>query len=112
MAKFILLYKGPATDMSAMSPDAVQEEMGRWMAWYGGLGAAVIDMGAPFGAGASVVDDGSAGAPTDLTGYSIVEADSLEAATAMTEGHPFIRENTGDYAIDVFELHDMSGEGG
>ena len=111
MAKYMMLYKGPATDMSAMAPDQVQEEMGRWMAWYGGLGEAVIDMGSPFGMGGSVVDNGSEGTASDLTGYSIVEADSLDAAKAMTSGHPFIRESTGDYAIDVFEMHDMSGEG-
>ena len=111
MAKYILLYKGAATDMSAMTPEQVQEEMGRWMAWYGGLGESVTDMGAPFGQGGSVVDDGSAGTPSALTGYSILEADSLDAAKAMTNGHPYIREGNGNYAIDVFELHDMSGEG-
>lgn len=111
MARYMLLYKGAATDMSAMAPEAVEEEMGRWMAWYGGLGEAVIDMGAPFGTGGSVVDDGSEGTASELTGFSIVEAESLDAAKAMTSGHPYLRDNTGDYAIDVFLLHDMSAEG-
>lgn len=111
MARYMLLYKGAATDMSAMSPEEIETEMGMWMAWYGGLGDSVTDMGAPFGHASSVVDDGSAGTPSGLTGYSIVEADSLEAAQAMTAGHPYIREGNGNYAIDVFELYDMMGEG-
>jgi hypothetical protein len=61
-------------------------------------------VGSPFGPGASVVDDGSTGAAAHLTGYSIVEAADLAAAQSLTDGHPYLSEGKGDFAIDVFEL--------
>ena len=36
--------------------------------------------------------------------YSIVEADDLAGAQALTGGHPYLSEGKGDYAIDLFEL--------
>lgn len=111
MPKYMFLYRGEATDMSSLTPDDVQAEMDRWGAWMGKLGPALLDPGAPFHSEvkASVVDDGTEAATAPLTGYGIVEADDLEAATALTDGHPFLRDGTGDYAVDVFELVDMTG---
>ncbi len=107
MPNYMLVYKGDATDMSAMTPEQTQEEMALWGAWYEKQGPAIVDGGAPFAANTTVrADDGSEG-PAPLTGYTVVQADSLEAAVAMTDGHPFIRE-AGNYAIDVYECVDMS----
>ncbi len=44
MAKFVLMFHGGETPEEP-SP----EVMDRWMAWFGELGEAVVDMGAPFG---------------------------------------------------------------
>ena len=52
----------------------------------------------------SVVDDGSTGAPVSLSGYSIVEAADLESAAALADGHPYLSEGSGDYAIEIFEM--------
>ena len=104
MAKYMILYKGEATDMSQMSQDEMQAVMGKWAAWMGSVGSAMTDMGNPFGTGASVVDDGSEGTATSLTGFSILEADSMEAAKALTNGHPFLSDGTGEFAIDIFEI--------
>ena len=51
-----------------------------------------------------LVDDGSTGMTIDLTGYSIVEAADLTAAQALADGHPFLSDSDGDFAIDIFEL--------
>jgi hypothetical protein len=109
MPKFIFLYRGEPTDMSTRSPEQVQEEMDRWGAWMGKVGSALVDGGAPFGAGTSVVDDGTETSAVGLTGYTIVETDDLAAAIALTDGHPFLRDGNGDYAVDLFELVDMDG---
>jgi len=68
------------------------------------VGSALTDVGTPFGPGSSVVDDGSAGDSEALTGYSIVEADDIESARALTQGHPYLSEGKGNYAIQVHEL--------
>jgi len=67
----------------------------------------MVEFGNPFGARTAVADDGTTRAPGDLNGYSIVEADSLDAAVALTEKHPFLSEGSGKFAIEVFELAPM-----
>lgn len=104
MPKFMMVYKGEATDMADMTQEQMQEVMGKWAAWMGGVGPALSDVGAPFSPGTSLVDDGSAGSAAPLTGYTIVEADDMAGAQALAQGHPFLSEGNGDYAIDIFEL--------
>lgn len=71
------------------------------------VGAALIDVGSPFGASASVHDDGTEGEAGDLIGYTIVEADDLAAANALTEGLPFPSKQDGTCAVEIFELLPM-----
>ena len=100
----MFVYTGEATDMADMSPEEGAEVMAKWEAWMKKIGAALADVGTPFGPGTSVVDDDSTRPAASLTGYSIVEAADMAAATALTEGHPYLSEGKGDYSIDVFEL--------
>jgi hypothetical protein len=104
MQKFILLYKGKATDMSQMSEEQQKAVVGGWKTWMGKIGGALADVGSPFGEGASIVDDGSAGSPLQITGYSIVQADDLAAAKGLCEGHPFLSEGQGNFSVEIFEL--------
>lgn len=104
MPKFMMVYKGEATDMSDMSPEQAQEVMAKWGAWTDKVGSALTDIGTPFGPAVSVVDDGSTGAAASLTGYSIVEADDLAGAQALADGHPYLSEGQGNYAVDIYQL--------
>lgn len=104
MAKFLMLYKGEATDMTEMSPEQAGEVMAKWAAWMGKVGPAVADIGTPLGAGSSVLDNSSAGTAGSLTGYSIIEASDMAAAKALTDGHPYLSDNDGLYAIDIYEM--------
>ena len=104
MAKFIYLYRGPATAMSDFTPEQGAERMAAWGAWMEKTGAALVDAGSPFGSSASVRDDGTEGAAGDLNGYTIVEADDLAAAKTLTDGLPFLSNGDGKFAVEVFEL--------
>lgn len=104
MPQFIMVYKGEATDMSDMTPEQGQEVMAKWGAWMEKVGSSLKDVGSPFGPGASVVDDGSSGNAASLTGYSIVEAADLQGAKALADGHPYLSDGAGNFAIDIFEL--------
>ena len=104
MARYIMIYKGEATDMSDMTPEQGAEVMAKWAAWMERVGPALSDVGTPFGPGSSVVDDGSTGSAAPLTGFSIVEADSQAAAESLTAGHPYLSDGDGMYAIDVYEM--------
>ena len=104
MPQFMMVYKGDATDVTAMSEEEANAVMAKWGAWMEKIGPALSDIGTPFGPGASLIDDGTSGTALSLTGYSIVEAGDMDAAQALADGHPYLSEGQGNFAIDLFEL--------
>ena len=107
MSKFLFLYRGPATPMEDFTPEQSAEQMQAWGAWMGKVGSALADPGAPLGARTAVSDNGTSPPPSDQTGYTIVEAESLDAARALTDGHPFLSEGKGRFTVEIFELMPM-----
>ena len=104
MPKFMMVYKGDATDMADMSEEEASAVTAKWGVWMEKVGPALTDLGTPFGTGTSVVDDGSSGSAVSLTGYSIVEATDMAAARGLADGHPYLSDGDGNYAIDIYEL--------
>jgi hypothetical protein len=103
MAKYLLAYKGGGM---GETPEEQQKLMEAWMTWFGTLGEAVADAGAPFGPSSSVASDGSVtdGAASHLTGYSIISTDSLDEAASKAKGCPVLI--TGG-SIEVYEAMPM-----
>jgi hypothetical protein len=99
MANYLLAYTGGGL---APTPEEQQKAMEAWGAWFGTLGAAVVDMGAPFGPSAVLEPDGSttSGAPAQLTGYSVIAADSLDDATSRAKGCPIL---TSGGRVEIYE---------
>ncbi|MDH4102682.1 MAG: YciI family protein [Thermoleophilia bacterium] len=104
MKKFLLLYNGPATPAEEMPPEQVQAVMGAWRTWMENVGAALTDMGAPTANGVSVVADGTLGTATQVNGYSFVEADDLEGARRLVEGHPFLSDGSSRFSVEIHEV--------
>ena len=106
MAKFLLLYTGG----SGMPQTEAEQKaiIDDWTAWYTGLGGAVVDPGNPTSPVAKSIDsngkvsDGPVG--TMVTGYTIIKADSLDAAAALAKGCPVLKSNG---QISVFETLDV-----
>ena len=109
MAKFIYLYRGPAAVMSDLTPEQGAERAAAFGAWMEKAGPALVDVGSPFGSGASVRDDGTEGTAGSLIGYTIVEVGDLAAAKALTDGLPFLflSDRDGRCAVEIFELLPM-----
>jgi hypothetical protein len=105
MAKFVFTYTG-GSGPGDMSPERVQEVMAAWEAWYGEMGAAVVDGGAPFGRSVTIAPDGSTseGGGSGLTGYTIISAESLELATKLASGSPHLTDGG---TVEVYEAIDM-----
>jgi hypothetical protein len=99
MSNYVLAYRGGGM---AQTESEQQAAMAAWGAWFGKLGDAVVDGGNPFAASNSVSSDGSvsSGAPSDLTGYSVIKADSLAAATDLAKGCPVLASGG---TVDVYE---------
>lgn len=99
MANYVFAYrggKGVAADEAARNA-----QMARWSQWFGELGSAVVDGGAAMGA-ARTVGPGSVGdgGSLALTGYSIVSAESLDAAVELARGCPVLEIGG---TVDVYE---------
>ncbi len=66
--------------------------MSAFMAWAGSVGDDMMDPGAPLGPSKVVTSDGvTDGTPGDgADGYTVIKADSLDAAVKHAERHPFV----------------------
>ncbi len=98
MATYVYAYRGGSM---AETDEEREQAMAAWGAWFGKLGPAIVDAGNPFAASASVGNGGGAAA-SGLSGYSIVTADSLSAATELAGDCPILTAG-GD--VDVYETH-------
>ena len=100
MENYVLAYSG-GNGVAADEADR-DAQMAKWGQWFGELGSAVVDGGAPTGSAKTVGRGGSVsdGGSRALTGYSIVSADSLDSAVELAKGCPVLE--TGG-AVDVYE---------
>jgi hypothetical protein len=103
MSKYLLLFGGgsmPETE------EAQAEVMKAWEAWFTELGPAVADPGNPFTQDAKkIANDGAVSdyQPT-ASGYTILEAGSLDEATKLAGGCPVLQ---GGAEIMVFETFNV-----
>ncbi|MBO6900523.1 MAG: hypothetical protein JJ864_04175 [Rhizobiaceae bacterium] len=85
MPKFVLAFRGGMPK----SPDEGQKMMTDWNAWMAELGPALVDKGAGFGKSRFLTGPDSEGKAGDaLSGYSLVEAQDVEAALDMARKNP------------------------
>jgi len=105
MAKYLLLYSGSSMPESEAKTASV---MKAWEDWYTRLGAAVVDPGNPISPMAkSVASNGKiSDGPTGslASGYTILEAGSLDEAAKMAQGCPHLLAGG---EISVFETFDV-----
>jgi len=103
MAKYLMAYRGGSM---AETDEARAAVMAAWGAWFGSLGPAIVDPGNPFGPSATVGGDRSvsSGGGAGLTGYSVLSADSLDAANEMAKSCPVL-DNGG--TVEVYETFEV-----
>lgn len=106
MPQYILTYHGGS---KPASKEEGEKHMARYHAWLGDLGdAAVVPMQPVMNmkvvSSDGVSDDASA---HSMMGYTIIEAESMEAAIEVSKACPTLEMNTA--TIAVAELMDMQG---
>ena len=77
--KYVMVYLG---GNHPSSPEEGQKHFAKYKEWLGSLGDAVVSPANPLKDTCTVSPDGSvaSGSTTSMSGYTIVEADSMEAA--------------------------------
>lgn len=99
MAKFMFVYRGGDDEMQKMTPDEMQKIMQKWTAWIGeGFKKGwMVDAGDALTMevrmvnAKKVVTDGPFVESKEIVGgYSIVKADSIDAAAELAKGCPVL----------------------
>ena len=105
MADYLLLYEGGDKSwMNNASPDEIKAVMDQWGAWFQQLeasghlrnpGAALAPEGATVTPNGDTIEtDQSLPEVKELIGgYSVIAAESLEEATELAKGTPFLNNN-------------------
>jgi hypothetical protein len=111
MKNFIVIYHAPisATEqMAQASPEEMQKGMEPWMAWAQKCGDGLVDMGAPLANGQAVTESGTHPSHKDVVGYSVLQAESMDAAVEMLKDHPHLGWAEG-CEIEVHETMPLPG---
>ena len=103
MPNYVLAYHGGKTPES---PEEGAKQMAKWNAWVGGLGDAVVNPGTPLGKPKTVSSGGVSddGGSNPLLGFSILKADSMDAALEMAKACPTLEIGG---TIEVAEVMEM-----
>jgi hypothetical protein len=111
MDKFLVLYNSPtpaAEMMASLTPEQAEAGMAEWNAWADSNRDAIVDLGVPLGTGRHLEGGSSSAGSSQATGYSIIQAENVDAAAKMLEDHPHFR-TPGGATIDVLEFLQMPG---
>jgi hypothetical protein len=97
--KFLVLYRSSvsaADQMAAATPEQAEAGMHAWMDWSERNRDAIVELGSPLGG------------DSDVSGYSIVQAESRDAAAELFEDHPHLRMPA-DSSIELLEFLPLPG---
>lgn len=95
MKKFVYLHFG----FEKPTP----EIMKAWGAWFESISDKMVDQGG-FSSGREISKSGTKDLPMNMdsiTGYNVIEAESLDDAVKLAEGNPFIA------SIRIYEVRSM-----
>jgi hypothetical protein len=109
MKQFMALYiASPAivAEMMKATPEQMKAEMDDWGAWQEKHKSAIVDFGNPLGRTKRLTSGGLSDTKNDLTGYSIVQGDSVEAVAAMFKDHPHLK--VAGTSVDILDVVDIA----
>ena len=117
MKKFMAVYIGKPAAFEAFQKKFPSEEARKaqekkgieaWHQWNKTNAGAIVDIGAPLGKTKSVSASGISDTRNALTGYTIVKAESYEAAAKLFLNHPHFNLFPGD-SVEIMECLPIPG---
>jgi hypothetical protein len=97
MANFLFIYRGGNDGYANMTPEELQQNMQKWSAWIGegfqkgwllDAGDALTEQGRVVNSKKVVTDGPFVESKEVIGGYSVVKADSIDAAAELAKGCP------------------------
>ena len=109
MQKFIALYMIPVASMDEMmknsTPEQRQAGMDSWKQWAKMHEKDLVDLGVPLGKNKRVTASGVSDVRNEVCGYSLVQAESHDAAAKLFMDNPHL-QMSGAY-VEVLECRSM-----
>ena len=89
MPKYAIVYLGG--DLPS-SPEEGKRHFAKYKEWLSSLGDSAVSPANPFKNTSTVNPDGTVttGSTTSMSGYTIIEADSMETALEIAKAYPFL----------------------
>lgn len=107
----MVIYYAPPEAMAGMAnmtEEQKMEGMKPWQEWMENMGERLLDGGSPLMGGTMVQPGGSASpSSTQVTGYSMLEAGSMDEAKSLVDNHPHLQWTEG-CSIEVLECISMN----
>jgi hypothetical protein len=110
MKKFLAIYTGNADGRARWNQLSETERKSRessgmqaWAAWMDKNKGAIVETGSPLGKTKRVERGGVEDIRNTMAAYSVVQADSHEAAAKLFEGHPHFTIFPGD-GVEIMEI--------
>jgi len=105
MPQYVIVYLGGD---QPSSPEEGKQHFAKYKAWLSSLGAAAVSPANPLKNTSTVNSDGTVttGGTTSMSGFTIIDADSMEAALSIAKSCPFL--DIGG-SLEVSELIQMPG---
>lgn len=104
MPDFIFAYHGGTIPET---PEEGEKAMAAWGKWFEDMGPAVVNGGNPVGQSMTVSSGGvtADGGANPISGYTIVKAETPEAACELAKGCPMVADGSG--SVEVAPLIEM-----
>lgn len=105
MSQYVIVYLG---GNQPSSPEEGKQHFSKYMNWLSSLGDSAVSPANPLKNTHTVNSDGSVstGGKTTMSGYTIIEADSMEAALSIAQSCPFLEIGG---SLEISELMQMPG---
>jgi hypothetical protein len=105
MPKFLYAYHGGGS-MAEQSKAEQDKVMQAWIGWFGQLGSAVVDGGNPVGKSTTVKSGAvvANGGANPVSGYSIIEAPSVDDAVAKAKNCPILAIGGSVEVAEIFPM--------
>lgn len=96
MKRFVIFHYG----FEMPTPEIMED----WSKWFASIGDKMVDPGSPLGPGTEITHSGTKELPVgkdSLTGYTVINAKSLDEAVEIAKGCPMIT------SVRVYEAKSM-----
>ena len=112
MKKFMVLYMASGPEFEKMmknsTPEQKKKGMDAWMKWMNANKTSIVEGGAPLGKTKRVDSNGASNTKNEIGGYSVVQAESHDAATKIFgKDNPHL-QMPGAW-IEIIEIMPMPG---